>query len=262
MTGSRLETYVRERLAGNRGILLMTHLVVGYPSLEANRRMLEIMADADVDLVELQMPFSEPIADGPIFVRANQAALESGITVDEYFEFFDDARSICAFPRLMMGYYNPVFCLGHKLFCRRLADAGGMGFILPDLPHEEYDGLFELADDNCLAPILLMTPTNSTEHLRAIGGNARGFVYAVARKGVTGCRTEMEEQLFRFIDACRHATGLPLALGFGLRSGDDLTALRERVDIGIVGSALLEVWEQGGESAYTGLLTELAAARG
>lgn len=256
-----LAAYIRERLSGDRQILLMTHLIVGYPSLEANRTMLRIMAANDVDLVELQMPFSEPVADGPTFVHANQAALAAGLSLDTYFDFFAEAGTMGAYRRLFMGYYNTVFRAGHAAYCARLAAAGGTGFILPDLPYEEYGDLFELSAGKQLEPIMLMTPTNTSERLRGLGEHAHGFVYVVARKGVTGRETQLQDELYTFLDSCRAATDLPLALGFGLGRGADLAALRGHVEIGIVGSALLKAWEEGGEAAYGALLEELAAAR-
>ena len=259
---SGLQGYIEQQLAaGGKKILLMTHLIVGYPSLAANRTMLRIMAANDVDLIELQMPFSEPVADGPTFVRANQEALEAGLKVSDYFDFFAEAGQICSFPRLFMGYYNTVFRLGHTRFCERLAAAGAAGYIVPDLPWEEYGDLFADSAARDLESILLMTPTNTAERLQSLGEHARGFVYAVARKGVTGKATQLEQDLYGFLKRCRSATDLPLALGFGLRRGSDLASLQGRVEVGIVGSALLNAWEEGGELAYGSLIEELAAAR-
>ena len=255
-----LTAYIEERLR-ERGILLMTHLIVGYPSLEDNRRMLELMGEVEVDLVELQMPFSEPVADGPLFARANQAALEQGIRTDQYFEFMREATGRFAFPHLMMGYYNLAFRMGHASFCRRLRESGAAGFILPDLPVEEYGDLFEWSAEQGLSPILLMAPTSTDERLAEIGRRARGFVYAVARKGVTGSRTELDLSLYRFIARCRRATDLPLGVGFGLACGDDLRALQGKAEIGIVGSALLKRWEEAGEEGYRKLLADLAGGR-
>jgi len=255
-----LEPYLRQRLAERR-ILLMTHLIVGYPSLDANWRMLEIMDEVGVDVVELQMAFSEPMADGPTFVRANQAALAAGLSRDDYFDFLGRATSSFPFPHLMMGYYNTVFRMGHEFFCSRLAEAGGQGYIIPDLPWEEYGDLYPLSEAAGLEPILLMTPTSTAERLAALGQRARGMVYTVARRGVTGPATELEQETFDFVGRCRSATDLPLALGFGLRRGDDLRRLRGVVDVGIVGSALLERWEEAGEAGYRDLVADLGAAR-
>lgn len=257
-----LQAYVQERLASTeKKILLMTHLVVGYPSLEANRAMLRIMEANDVDLVELQMPFSEPVADGPTFVRANQEALKQGIRVDDYFDFVKEAGQISSFPRLFMGYYNTVFRQGADRFCERLAGAGAAGYILPDLPFEEYDDLPEASQRHGLESIMLMTPTNTPQRLQELGQRASGFVYAVARKGVTGKATSFEDDLYGFLEQCRNATDVPLALGFGLRQGEDLRGLHGRVEIGIVGSALLTAWEEGGEAGYASLVEDLASAR-
>ena len=255
-----LTAYIRDRLV-SREILLMTHVIAGYPSLEANWQMLEIMQEVGVDMVELQMPFSEPVADGPTFARANQLALRQGISLDQYFDFMRRATSTFNFPHLMMGYYNVAFRLGHAEFCARLGENGATGFILPDLPFEEYGDLFALSVARHLSPILLMTPTNTPARMRAIGQHSTGFVYAVARKGVTGRRTDLDYGLKSFVEGCRGATELPLALGFGLRRGDDLRRLQGAVEMAIVGSALLEVWEEGGEVGYRQFLTELAEGR-
>lgn len=253
---------IRQRLE-DRKILLMTHLIVGYPSPDVNRRMLQIMAEHDVDLIELQCPFSEPMADGPTFVHANEKALANGVTLPVYLDFFQEAVQTSSAPLLMMGYYNTAFRLGHEAFCQSIAAVGGQGFILPDLPIDEYHGLEKLAADSALSPIQLVTPTSSVERLNQIAELASGFVYAVARKGVTGARTEVavDDGLDDFLARCRAATDLPLALGFGLREPDDLRRLHGRADIAIVGSALLNSWEQHGEAGFRELIAGLAAAR-
>ena len=254
-----LETYIRERMQRKK-LLLMTHTVVGYPSLEANMAMLEAMQRADADLVELQMPFSEPIADGPMFLRANQRALESGITREQYFTFIQRAASRFDFKILMMGYYNSVLQMGHAPFCACLAESGGSGFILADLPPEEAGDLYQQAETYRLAPIMLMTPTTPMPRLQQLARHARGFVYGVARKGVTGVHTHLDQSLEAFVARCRQVTSLPLALGFGLQTGADLRHIRGLVDIGIVGTALLTAWEQGGAEQYAAFLQELHAA--
>ena len=254
-----LERYIRARLTRKK-MLLMTHAVVGYPSFDANMTMLEAMQQADVDLVELQLPFSEPIADGPVFLQANQGALEARVTWEQYFAFMQRATQAFDFKVLMMGYYNSVFQMGHAMFCAQVAEHGGSGFIIADLPPQEAGDLFVRAEALQLAPIMLMTPTNSLARLQQIARHARGFVYCVARKGVTGSQTAIDLSLEAFVARCRQVTSLPLALGFGLRSGHDLRAVRHLVDIGIVGTALLEAWEAGGPEPYQALLQDLSAA--
>ena len=132
---------------------------------------------------------------------------------------------------------------------------------MPDLPFEEYGDLEACAAEQGQEPILLMTPTNTPERLRAIGQKARGFVYAVARKGVTGQKTDLDEDLGGQLGRYREATDLPLALGFGLRVGDDLRRLHGKAEVAIVGSALLDCWEKQGSGAFASLMADLAGAR-
>jgi tryptophan synthase alpha chain len=254
-----LETYLRQRLQRKK-LLLMTHAVVGYPSLDANMAMLEAMQRAEVDVVELQLPFSEPIADGPVFVRANQQALQAGMNWERYFQFMQRVSSAFDMKILMMGYYNSVLQMGHETFCACLAEHGGSGFIVADLPPEEAGELFQHAATHHLSPIALMTPTNSMPRLQEIARHARGLVYCVARKGVTGKQTPLDDRLEAFIARCRRATSLPLALGFGLRTGADLRRLHGLADMGVLGTILLTTWEQGGAAQYELLLQDLRAA--
>ena len=160
----------------------------------------------------------------------------------------------------MMGYYNSVLQMGHATFCGCLAEHGGSGFIVADLPPEEASDLLQHADTHHLSPIVLMTPTNTLARLQEIARHARGFVYCVARKGVTGKQTHIDNSLEAFMARCRRATSLPLALGFGLRTGADLRRLHGLADMGILGTALLTAWEQGGATQYAQLLQDLHAA--
>lgn len=255
-----LNAYIHQRLQ-SRKILVMTHVIAGFPSLEANWQMLELMDEAGVDLVELQMPFSEPVADGPIFARANQQALAQGLKLEQYFALMEKAAGTFSFPLLMVGYYNTVFRLGHAAFCDALRARGGVGFILPDLPVEEYGDLFDHSARCELSPVMLMAPTNDDARLAHLGRHAKGLVYTVARKGVTGSKTELEGEVYDFIARCRQATDQPLGLGFGLRQGKDVRQLQGKVEVAIVGSALLESWERDGREGYRKLLQELVAGR-
>jgi tryptophan synthase alpha chain len=251
-----LELYIREQLKKKK-ILLMTHVICGYPSFEDNYRELEIMAEAGVDLVELQFPFSEPSADGPLFVKANQVSLEQGTTVNQCFEFLKKVSNDFPFKTLMMGYYNTAYKMGHELFVQRLAEAGAHGYILPDLPIEEAGELHEFSKASKQAPIMLMTPTNTDKRLARLGQGAQGFVYAVARKGVTGGKTQMDDEVGTFLKRCRQATDLPLGVGFGLSNKQDLDYLEGKADIAIIGTAALKCWEEGREEALRKFFKEL-----
>lgn len=254
-----LNEYLKQKLDGE-SLLLMTHCVVGYPSLDANWRMLACMQKAGVSLVELQLPFSEPIADGPVFVKANQAALKQGLRWHEYFDFMAKAAREFDIPLLFMGYYNSVFCMGQDNFCERLKTAGAHGYIIADLPPEEAIELDNHAQSQGLDPIHLMTPTNTDARLKDIARNASGFIYCVARKGVTGSKTELDAGISRYIERCRAVTQLPVALGFGIKTPEDISILKGHVDIAIIGTACLEAWEHGGEGKYMQFLQSLHQA--
>ena len=251
-----LEQYIRRELE-NKDLLVMTHVICGYPSFEDNMKELEIMDEAGVDLVELQFPFSEPSADGPMFVKANQMSLENGTTVDQCFEFMAKVSEKFSFKVLMMGYYNTAFKMGPEKFVKRLQDAGAVGFILPDLPIEEAEELHSLAAANLLSPILLMTPTNTEKRLNDLGLHASGFVYAVARKGVTGQKTVMDDTVGKFIDRCKASTDKPIGVGFGISAKEDLDYLKGKSEIAIIGTAALKAWEAGREEALRQFFKDL-----
>ena len=251
-----LAEYIQEKRK-TKDILIMAHVVCGYPSFEDNIRALEIMQSAGVDLVELQFPFSEPSADGPLFVQANEESLKSGTTIDQCFDFMKEATTLFSFKVLMMGYYNTVFKMGEEEFLRRLVKAGGTGFILPDLPLEEAENIHSLAIEKDLAPIILMTPTSSNERLAKLGAASRGMVYVVARKGVTGSKTVIGDNVLKLIEQCRKHTDVPIAVGFGIGGRKDVDALRGHADVAIVGSAALRTWQQSGVSGLKNLFSSL-----
>ena len=240
-----LESYVRNELE-KKDILLMTHIVLGYPSFDDSLRIIEAMVDAGVDLMELQIPFSEPTADGPVIVRANQEALKGGVTVKDCFNFVEKVTRTFDIPFLIMSYYNILFRFGVKGFVTAMSNCGLRGAIIPDLPAEEdqeyLDAMYELD----LAPILIFSPTISLERMGYIASFARGFIYCVARKGVTGENTEFSEALASFLARCRQVSPLPLSLGFGVKERAHIDFLRGKADIAVIGSQTIRVMEQKG----------------
>ena len=253
-----LESYIAERKQ-HKDLLVMAHVVCGYPSFEANMQELEIMHEAGVDLVELQFPFSEPSADGPLFVRANEQSLKSGTTVDQCFEFMKLVAERFSFKVLMMGYYNTVFKMGEEVFVRRLKEAGGVGYILPDLPLEESADLHAMSAAADIEPIILMTPTTSDKRLAQLGAISRGMVYVVARKGVTGSKTNMGDDVLGLIERCRQHSSVAMGVGFGISSKADMDFLRGSADLAIVGTAALKTWEESGAEGLRKFFAELMA---
>jgi tryptophan synthase alpha chain len=240
-----LEAYLRNRLK-QKEILLMTHIVLGYPSFSHSYRMVEAMVDAGVDLMELQIPFSEPIADGPVILHANQKALAAGATVQQCLDFGRKVTTDFDIPFLFMTYYNILFKLGVQRFAAEVADRGLHGSIIPDLPPEEGSEYIAAMQAHGLAPIFIFSPTSPVERMRYLASFGGGFIYCVARKGVTGSDTSFSNQLQSYIQRCREATELPLALGFGVKDAADVEFLKGKVDIAVIGTQTIRVMEDEG----------------
>ncbi len=240
-----LETYIRNRLK-EKDILLMTHIVLGYPSFEDCFRSVAAMVEAGVDLMELQIPFSEPIADGPVILRANQMALAGDVTVKKCIDFSQKVSRDFEIPFLFMSYYNILFQYGVDRFAAAMGDAGLKGAIVPDLPPEEGQPYLQAMKHHQLDPIFIFSPTTPFERMEYLAGFGRGFIYCMARKGVTGAETRFSDQLDHYLDACRRATKLPLALGFGVKEKSDIDFLKGKVDVAIVGSETIRRIDQEG----------------
>lgn len=247
---------IRERLQ-QRDLLLMTHIVIGYPSFDDSLRMVEAMVEAGVDVMELQIPFSEPTADGPVILRANQGALDAGSTVEHCLEFADKVAERFDIPFLIMTYYNILYAYGVKEFAKRMADAGLYGAIVPDLPPEEAGDYLAAMKSNKLAPIFIYTPTTSDARMHTIAEVADGMIYCVARRGVTGTETRFSSEVDRYLSRCRTATDLPLALGFGVKDRQDIEFLRGRADLAVIGTQTIRLVEEHGIAAVRPFIKSL-----
>ncbi|HEX7599429.1 MAG TPA: tryptophan synthase subunit alpha [Polyangia bacterium] len=254
-----LQDYIRAARA-NHDILLMTHVVVGYPSFDESLATVDAMVRAGVDLMELQFPFSEPIADGPVILSANQKALARGATVQRCFEFAAEVTRRHPIPFVAMTYYNLVHRPGVAVFVERLRQAGLRGAIVPDLPPEEAGEYLAAMQTAKLDPIFIFSPNTPDARMHSIAQHARGFVYCVARKGVTGSHTTFSAELGTYLARCRAATSLPLALGFGVQDAADVNFLRGQVDIAVVGSATIRVLDQDGVDAILPFVRGLRGA--
>ncbi|MDI6794521.1 MAG: tryptophan synthase subunit alpha [bacterium] len=245
------------QLKQKKKIGLMTHLVCGYPSLEVNYRTVSTMVEAGVDLMELQIPFSEPIADGPTMVKANQTALNQGTTVKDCLNLMREVTQKYTIPFLFMTYYNIPLQQGLLNFCQQTKEAGGSGLIVPDLPPEEAKEFIAACKEYRISPILLMSPTSSDRRLEMISRMADGFIYCVARKGVTGPKTDFSAAVRIFLRRCREKTSLPLALGFGVTSKADVDFLAGEADVAVIGSFMIKLLEKEGIEGVRSFLRTL-----
>jgi tryptophan synthase alpha chain len=251
-----LESYIRKRLY-EKDILLMTHIVLGYPSFEDNIKIIEAMVAAGVDLMELQIPCSRPTADGPVITHANQKALKGGTTVKNCFDLAKKATSMFSIPFLMMSYYSVVFSYGMKRFVMSLSDCGLRGSILPDLPSKKSRMYLDSMHAHNLDPILFYSPSTSLVRMKTIASSCSGFIYCIAREGVTGENTDFSAELTSYLRNCRKSTSLPLALGFGIKKKSDIDFLKGKADIAVIGSQTIRVMEQEGVAAVKNFISSL-----
>jgi len=251
-----LDSYIKMKLK-KKEILLMTHIVAGYPSYENSFKIIEKMVNAGVDMMELQIPFSEPIADGPVILKANQQALSSGATVKKSLEFVKTVTKTFDIPFLFMSYYNILFKFGIRRFIEEMVRADIKGAIIPDLPPEEGDEYLKAMNKSNLSPIFIFSPTTTPERMKYISSFGKGFIYCVARKGVTGFQTSFSDQLDTYISTCRKSTRLPLALGFGVKDKKDINYLKGKVDIAVVGSQTIRMVDKKGVDSVEGFIRNL-----
>jgi len=219
---------------------LITYLTVGYPSLDATPALVEAVARAGADLVELGLPFSDPLADGPTIQAASQAALKQGMTVRRALAAAAAARRRTEVPLLVMTYLNPVLSFGLDAFCRQAVEAGIDGLIVPDLPPEEAGELRQLAKQAGLDLAFFVAPTSTPQRIKAACAAATGFIYCVALTGVTGAREQLDPAVVPLVRRVKAETSLPVVVGFGLSRPEHLRALRGVADGAIVASALLD----------------------
>jgi tryptophan synthase alpha chain len=252
-----LEQHIRQKQQ-KKPLLLMTHIVIGYPSYRESWALARSMVDAGVDLMELQIPFSEPMADGPVILKANQDALAAGATVAKCLEFARELAQQVPIPLLFMSYYNILFKHGVQRFAGDMKRAGLSGAIVPDLPIEEGADYASAMADEGLAEVRLFAPNTPEARMHQLAEGASGLVYCVARKGVTGAKTDFSSELGDYLARARRATTLPLAVGFGLKSKADVDYVRGKADVAIVGSESLRVLNESGVRAVGDFIKTLS----
>ena len=243
-----LQSYIEQRLQ-QKNLLLMTHIVLGYPSYDDSMRIVESMVEAGVDLMELQIPFSEPMADGSVILRANAEAISAGATIEKSLTMAEKITSAFDIPFLFMTYYNILHRYGVRKFVSTMKNLNIKGAIIPDLPPEEGSEYLQAMQKNALDPVHIFTPNSSLERKRYLSQHSSGFIYTVARKGVTGKDTNFGDALGDHLNSCRAATDLPLALGFGVKTKADFEFIRGKADIAVIGSEAIRVIDEEGVEA-------------
>ncbi len=224
--------------------LLMPYTPVGFPDLPTSEEVILNLVAGGADIIEIGIPFSDPLADGPTVQRASQVALSHGVRLADGLELVERLRTVhgVTIPLLFMGYYNPILQYGVEKFAAEAARVGLDGVIVPDLPVEESDDLWTALRAHGRDLVFLVAPTSTDERIRQIAERASGFIYCVALTGVTGSRSEMPD-LRPYLSRIRERTDLPLAIGFGISTPDHIRQVGAIADGAAVGSAVISALE-------------------
>lgn len=223
-------------------------ITVGDPDLETTERVVHAAVENGADLIELGIPFSDPTAEGPVIMEADEVALKAGTTTDKVFELTKKLRETITVPMVYMTYANVVFSYGCEKFAQKAADAGIDGLILPDVPYEEKEEFTEVFDRYGLDLISMIAPT-SEDRIAMIAKEAKGFIYMVSSLGVTGTRSEITTDISAMTDLVKKNSEVPCAVGFGISTQEQAARMAELSDGAIVGSAIIKIIAKYGKEA-------------
>lgn len=255
---SVLEEKLQE-IRNRKRIGLMTHVVIGYPTIEATIEIVNTMAERGVDIVELQIPFSDPLADGPTIMRACEKSLENGTKVKDAFKIMKLLKAHISIPLLFMAYYNTVFKYGVEEFCKDAKSVGVSGLIVPDIPIDEE--MEEHFYSNCkkysLHNIQVISPVSTQDRLKKNAIIASGFVYCTAHQGITGAKDKLDTNLISYLQKIRQYFSIPIAVGFGISKKEHIKMLKSYADITVIGSAIIDKINIGGQSEVLPYIKEL-----
>ncbi|HSC29556.1 MAG TPA: tryptophan synthase subunit alpha [Vicinamibacterales bacterium] len=233
------DTFEHLRKARRGG--LVAYLTAGDPDADRSAAVLTAVARAGADVLEIGVPFSDPLADGPVIQRASERALAQGMTLRHAIALVRRVRSAVPTPIVLFTYANPILRMGVRAFASEAADAGADGVLILDLPLEEAEGSCRMLIEACLDPVVLVSPTTTDDRIRRAASLGRGFLYVISRLGVTGMRDRLPDDITDLVGRVRARTDLPVALGFGISHPDHVAAVCRTADAAVVGSALVNV---------------------
>lgn len=230
-----------QQLKQNSECAFIPFITAGDPDLATTAKALEVLANNGADLIELGVPYSDPLADGPTIQAAATRALQKGVQLEDVLAIVKDAVSKIDVPIILFTYYNPIYYRGVESFLKQIKEAGVSGLVVPDLPLEEAETLLKLAAEIGIEVILLVAPTSSPERIKAIAQKSQGFIYLVSVTGVTGVRSQMAAGVQDLLTSLRHATDKPIGVGFGISDPQQAKQIKDwGADAVIVGSAIVK----------------------
>lgn len=235
---------VFQRLSTNNEKALIPYITAGDPSLELTKKLVFQLEKSGADIIELGIPFSDPMADGPTIQRASERALANNVSLRDVLDLTSEIRMHTEIPIILFGYYNPFFTYGAEKFSRDAKEAGVDGVLIVDLPPEEVDELKVYVDKDSLDIIFLIAPTSNEERIKLITKKASGFIYYVSVTGVTGARTSLDNHIEEYVAKVKELTDLPVGVGFGISTPEQARTVAIWADGVIVGSAIVKIIEE------------------
>lgn len=255
---------VNEVFEQNRALAkdtLIGYFPAGYPTFEESLEACVAMCESGVDILELGVPYSDPVMDGPVIQEATEIALENGFKLSKVFELVSAISSRVTTPILVMSYWNPVLQYGVERFAEDLAKSGGVGIITPDLIVDEASSWLEISDRLGLDRVFLATPSSTQQRVDATVENSRGFVYAVSTMGITGAREDLDKKAREVVAKVRHANlDQNVAVGIGVSTGAQVAEVNEYADGAIVGSVFVRAYANGGLNELKRVTAELSGS--
>jgi tryptophan synthase alpha chain len=225
---------------------LIGHCIINYPNEQDAKEIIARLVRNGADLIELQIPFSEPIADGPIFAKANQVVIDQGFTLAQCYQFMKEMTDLYDIPFVFMSYANIVYKQGFQEFVEKAKQAGAKGAIVPDLPLDLAPEYYDACCANDFAAISVVSPNISTQRLTTLSSYFDGFIYALARAGVTGTKTQFDDSINDYLARIKKFSELPIAVGFGISDIEDLKFLRGKADYAVIGTQTIRSYQEHG----------------
>jgi tryptophan synthase alpha chain len=229
----------------------IAYIMAGDPNIQRTKEMVRILEDCGVDIIELGVPFSDPLADGPVIQAAAQRALEDGTTLHTVLDLAADLRKTTQIPIILMTYFNPIFKYGEAAFVDAACSAGIDGIIVPDLPPDEAEGMIKLTKQKPFDLIFLLAPTSTDERIKKIGQASRGFIYYVSITGITGSKLTLDPAIESHMNRIRSVSNTPIAVGFGISMPDEASLVARFADGVIIGSAIVRKVNEPDEDIRT-----------
>ncbi len=252
-----VEQTLRERRTNSKGSLV-GYFPAGYPTVQDSTDALIALATGGCSVLEIGIPYSDPVMDGPVIQKATETALSNGFRIVDIFAVIRRIRAVSDVPILVMSYWNPILAYGVREFANDLAIAGGQGLITPDLIPDEASEWISISNELGLERVFLSAPSSSVERVASAVANSRGFVYAVSTMGITGERTQLDALARKVVERIRSAGDRPACVGVGISTAEQVREVNSYADGAIVGTAFIKAYEEGGLAALRSKLSELA----